>query len=187
MTLIRRLRVNFRGMSGVGRGVEPAPSRIDDLIERRIAIVREVDPETGRMWHRLNAELARQPDVVRARPRPVILRLVKPAIAFAIVMFLILAGEVWMRHPGEAAYTTARGEHATISLTDSSVVTLNHTSALVVEPARGEEGRRVTLKGEAFFRIRTHPPVRSGRPGCRVRPAGPQPPGRRRRDPRRKA
>jgi transmembrane sensor len=154
MTLIRRLMVKFQGRSGAGRGVDSASSRIDDLLERRSAIVREADPETGRMWHRLNAELGRQPDFVRARPRPVSVRLIKPAITFAIVIFLILAGEVWMRHPGTATYTTARGEHATISLPDSSVVTLNHTSALAVEPARGEEGRRVTLKGEAFFWIR---------------------------------
>jgi ferric-dicitrate binding protein FerR (iron transport regulator) len=154
MNLIRRFLWSLGGWFSPVRGDDPALSRVDELLERRSASVRETDPETGRMWQRLKAELESEPRSVEARLRAVSVRLIKPAIAFAIVVVLMLASEVWIRHPAATTYTTSRGEHATVSLPDSSLVTLNHTSALTVDPARGEKTRRVSLKGEAFFRVR---------------------------------
>ena len=153
MNLIRRLLWPLRGKISPARGDELSSKRIEELLERRSAIARGSDPETGRMWHKLEAELGREPLAATIRSRSVSVRLARPAIAFAIVVFLILAGELWTHHPEGATYTTSRGEHATINLPDSSVVTLNHTSALTVEPARGEAGRRVSLNGEAYFRV----------------------------------
>jgi transmembrane sensor len=154
MTLIRRFLWSLRGWLSPVREHEPASSRIDDILKRRSAFVRKTDPETGRNWQLLKAELERESRSVETRRRAMSVRLIKPAIAFAIVVLLIFAGKAWMDHPAVATYTTSRGERATVSLPDSSVVTLNHTSSLTVDAASSEKMRRVTLKGEAFFRVR---------------------------------
>jgi hypothetical protein len=59
MNLIRRLLWPLRGKISPARGDEPSSKRIDELLERRSAIARGTDPETGRMWHKLEAELGR--------------------------------------------------------------------------------------------------------------------------------
>jgi transmembrane sensor len=154
MRLSPRILSSFRARVGPPPPEEPASSRIDSMLARRIASVRDADPETAGMWRSLNAELEKGAPSVNLLLRPLSARLVKAAIAAAVVVCLILAGELWTRHPTGSTYATSRGEQATVDLPDSSLVTLNHTTSLTVEPATGEKTRRVTLKGEAFFRIR---------------------------------
>jgi transmembrane sensor len=144
----------FRGRPAQAGVDAPGSLRIEDILRRRGETVHGVDPETETMWLRLKSELETNRPLARKHVRSLGARLVKPALAFGLVVILVLASELWMRHPSGARYATSRGEHATISLPDSSEVTLNHTSALTVEPSRGERARRVTLKGEAFFRVR---------------------------------
>jgi ferric-dicitrate binding protein FerR (iron transport regulator) len=56
--------------------------------------------------------------------------------------------------PREALiYETGRGQLSTVTLSDSSRVTLNHTSALTVTQYQPTEPRIVHLKGEAFFQV----------------------------------
>jgi transmembrane sensor len=54
--------------------------------------------------------------------------------------------------PAPAAYSTGRGEQTAVILPDSSQILLNHTSEVLISQTGGE--RRVSLKGEAFFRVR---------------------------------
>jgi len=80
--------------------------------------------------------------------------LLRPALALALIAAIIVAGNYLIRRGGETLYRTERGERATVTLPDSTVVTLNHTSALTVVSIAPEGSRRVTLTGEAFFRVR---------------------------------
>ena len=154
MRIIERLLSRFVRRPAPGPESSPGSSRIDEILRGRSQSVNKADPETDAMWLRLRGELEKEPGPALVRPRSLGARAWKPALAFGIVLVLFLASEVWMRHPSGTRYATSRGEHATISLPDSSEVTLNHSSALTVEPSRGERARRVTLKGEAFFRVR---------------------------------
>ena len=154
MRIIERLLSRLGRRPAPGPESSPATSRIDKILRDRSESVNRADPETDTMWLRLQGELEGDPRPAGVRARSLGARVWKPAVAFGIVLVLFLASEVWMRHPSGTRYATSRGEHATISLPDSSEVRLNHTSALTVEPSRGERSRRVTLKGEAFFRVR---------------------------------
>jgi ferric-dicitrate binding protein FerR (iron transport regulator) len=80
--------------------------------------------------------------------------LIKPAIAFALLVMVAVASQIWLNRTAPATYATSRGEHATINLPDSSVVMLNYMTQLTVEPPASGNRRAVRLTGEAFFRVR---------------------------------
>jgi transmembrane sensor len=151
MNSMRRWLVRLYGRSAPHRGEEHSSSRVDEVLERHIAGVKGTDPETARMWQRLSARLGAVPSGARRRPASV--RVLRPAIACAVVLVLIAAASLWMNHPAAVTYATTRSDQATINLPDSSVVTLNHMSALTVDPSGNRLVRHVTLKGEAFFRV----------------------------------
>jgi ferric-dicitrate binding protein FerR (iron transport regulator) len=77
-------------------------------------------------------------------------------MAFALLAAAaIVGGVLWWEQPVDTStYVTGRGEQTSVTLADSSDVTLNHTSALVVSPRGDDRARRVTLAGEAFFHVR---------------------------------
>jgi ferric-dicitrate binding protein FerR (iron transport regulator) len=83
-------------------------------------------------------------------------KVVRPALAFALVAaVLIIVGVLRNNQTSVITYETARGQKSTILLLDSSEVMLNHTSELMVERLPHERDRQVTLKGEAYFRVRS--------------------------------
>jgi ferric-dicitrate binding protein FerR (iron transport regulator) len=153
MNLVQRWLIRLHGRSAPNRGEEQSWSRVDDILDRRIAGVKDADPETARMWQRLGAELERNPVPSAPVSRPVSVRVLRPAMAFAILVVVIVAGTLWLNRPAPVIYATSRGDQATISLPDSSVVTLNHMSSLTVDPSGNRQVRHVSLNGEAYFRV----------------------------------
>ncbi len=115
------------------------------------------DPDTARQWNLLRTHIEQLSRATSA-PRPVAYTYrFKPGIAIALGSLAVIVGVVlFWPSPGAAPsfYQTGVGERSTIVLSDSTEVTLNHTSTLAVRPFKPGEGRRTVLTGEAFFKVR---------------------------------
>ena len=128
---------------------------IEDLLDAEVRRTHEVDPGTARQWAALHAALGntRSTAIIHYRTR-------RKQWAWAAVSFALVAGAVMvavlfrMPQTDFLTYDTGKGRQASILLADSSEVSLNHTSELVVEPQAPGTARRVVLRGEAFFRVR---------------------------------
>ena len=129
------------------------PEHVERALEAQSRRVHRVDPETSRQWRLLRSELGREERTLPARR--FVVRLARPAAAIAALgTMVILAALLWPSGPSTLAYETGRGQQTAVLLSDSSEVTLNHTSELLVEQRGQSTERKVTLKGEAFFRVR---------------------------------
>ncbi len=154
-----RMMSSLRRLLFPGAGEKPTPDsssgNIEDLMNAGQRRWNETDPETQGEWRRLEILLRASTSAttpVAARPRRSFTR---PAISFAVaVVVLIVVGIVWLQGPTTQRYETARGEHSTIHLADSTDVTLNHTSELIVHSWTRNNPRLVDLHGEAFFHVR---------------------------------
>ena len=126
-----------------------------DLLASARQRFRLTDPETSLQWQRLEAALGMEGRAEMNHQRAPRRRIFRPVISFAIgVAVLIVAGVVWFQRPSTVVYETVRGQHSMITLPDSTVVTLNHTSELVVHSWSQGNARQVALNGEAFFNVR---------------------------------
>jgi transmembrane sensor len=137
-------------------GVNPETRSVEDILQGEVQRLRKVDPDTAQQWRHLQVALQIDESAVKVRPLVGGLRPPRLAIASAVaVVVLVVAGIVWLRQPGTMlAYETGRGQISTITLADSSEVTLNHTSELILDRQPFEKARHVRLNGEAYFRIR---------------------------------
>jgi len=134
---------------------DPVPQAVDEALTAERHRLHAVDAQTDGEWKRLRTSLLT--GEVEGRKPPKFVRAInlRPAITVAVaVVMLVVIGVVWFTRPSVRTYETTRGEQATIVLPDSSEVTLNHTSELSVSHFPLEYARRVTLHGEAFFRVR---------------------------------
>lgn len=139
---------------------EPANTACDDRIDLFIheesRRVNGMDPDTHRRWQMLRNTIAAQPRPHTPPVSGIAARIVRPALvggilASAAMMVFLL----WRTAPvPEQRFVTGRGQMSTITLADSSDVILNHTSEVQVAPMVAGEARRVTLHGEAFFKVR---------------------------------
>ncbi len=145
ISLIRR----FTSAFGRRRPIRLSEREIDTALGKNLNAVRSSDPDTQRHWLRLRNEI-QQASTHTIPQRPVVRFALAGAVAVvAVGIFLTL-------RPSGAAlerYVTARGEQSHVELTDGSDVTLSHTSELVVQPFRPGEARRLSLSGEAYFRV----------------------------------
>src|SRR5512143_753633 len=120
----------------------PDASALDSILGTEAERLRQADPRTERDWDGLRMTLERSD--VRASRRGMRLR---PGLAFGVaVLVFVIAGLVLFR-PGthDVSYSTGRGELSTVLLPDSSEVTLNHTSELLVGRRGGWKNRHVAL------------------------------------------
>lgn len=128
-------------------------SKTKDLLESGIKRICSIDPQTDTQWMHLKNALETKQNVGRNRfsiPRYNL----KPAFSFAAVaIMLIAAGVIWLRYSSIRIYETAKGQHSSITLQDSTEVMLNYMSELKVNRSPFEKVRHVTLKGEALFRV----------------------------------
>ena len=124
---------------------------LDDEADR----LRKVNPETERQWQYLRIAIAQTTPEPIANPSHVRFRL-HPAFAFGILAIALTISGIVLFWPArqEVIYSTGKGQLSKFVLADSTEVTLNHTSELIVDRRSGEEGRSVRLKGEAFFLVR---------------------------------
>jgi len=130
---------------------------IDETVRSWATESATVDPERESDWRVIQARIPAQPEHGRIRPGRTMHRFLKPALATALIVALAIAGDIWLNRLTDTVYRTERGERATVTLPDSSSVSLNHTSMLTVVSVGGEGTRRVAFSGEAYFRVQKEP------------------------------
>lgn len=130
------------------RKINESVNTVGDRIQR-------IDSQTARQWGRVAAVIASRDSRESARSSAAPITWPRPAMAFAgALAIIVIAGLFVLNRASTLTYETARREQSTVTLGDSSEVTLNHTSELIVERRPFDDTRRVGLKGEAFFRVR---------------------------------
>jgi ferric-dicitrate binding protein FerR (iron transport regulator) len=136
--------------------VEPTDDRsLSTALDIGADRLRKVNPETDRQWQFLRiaiAQITSEPVGISPRAK---LRL-RPAIAFGLLLTALAIGGIVVFWPArqQVTYATGKGQLSKIVLADSTEVTLNHTSELIVDRRPGEKERRVRLNGEAYFHVR---------------------------------
>jgi transmembrane sensor len=143
-SLLRRLgRPGPRAEDSLGADGERA-------LRSHLARLRLIDPNTEGQWQLLKPSLSRGEAVPRA---PAGIRAWRPALAVGLAGAGILLVLLWSpNEPSHTEHATGRGQQATVTLADSTQITLNHTSRLLV--GSGGDFRVVSLEGEAYFRVR---------------------------------
>jgi len=129
---------------------------IEEILQGEIQQYRTVNPGTPHQWQSLQVALHRGRGNEQVRRTRVRVRIPRLAIASAVVAAsIIVGGLLFLRQPSAMLmYETGKGQISTITLADSSEVTLNHTSELTLGRRSFGITRRVNLKGEAYFRVR---------------------------------
>jgi len=130
---------------------------IDETTRSWASLSESIDPGSEGDWRAIQTRVLAQPGHAGIREPRTTYRFLKPALATALVVALAVAGDIWLNRHTDAVYRTERGERATVTLPDSSSVSLNHTSMLTVVSAAGDGTRRVALSGEAYFRVQKEP------------------------------
>jgi ferric-dicitrate binding protein FerR (iron transport regulator) len=126
-------------------------------LELRVRQTQTTDPETNQQWRRLHHSVSRQRIVEFTERNTITSVFRKPAIIFAVtVVVLAFVSSIWIRSFSTKIYETTRGQHSSLFLPDSTEVTLNHTSELIVYRRPFDTARRVTLTGEAFFDVKNN-------------------------------
>ncbi len=127
-------------------------AKLDETVRNSFQRTKSINPETDAQWFQLQRRIA-QVDTTTARYRP---RLI-PRLAFALsVMALAAIGVYYFTHDSSFVFSTQRGEQRALTLDDGSEVTLSYSTKLVVPSSlRSATSRRVSLRGEAFFRVRS--------------------------------
>lgn len=128
----------------------PDDDTIGTLVRREFTRIRAEDAETHLRWAALSRGM--EAPSVRRRPRSLVPRLALGGVALAVVAGVYFFNGRAPTRPEE--FATEIGERKQLVLPDSSEVTLNYRTALTVPPIVAGETRRVSLAGEAFFRVR---------------------------------
>jgi len=138
------------------------------LVEKAKLIVSSVrfedtplsEQEVQAMWHQVqmkNEAASRPVHTVPTRKLPIqsTKHWQKMAAAMAGIIFLSVITFLLFKNAGDdmITYRTAYGETQTITLPDSSTVTLNANSTLKYASAWETTSRQVWLEGEAFFSV----------------------------------
>ena len=132
-----------------------ATRRIEGVLESSARRTQMIDTETDRQWRRLKSTLESRQSISENRFVVAWRVFFKPAFSFAVVgTILIVMSVIWLRSSSLKIYETAKGQHSTITLQDSTEVILNYMSELKVNRSPFEKARHVALKGEALFQVR---------------------------------
>jgi ferric-dicitrate binding protein FerR (iron transport regulator) len=128
-------------------------ARIEDTLRKSASRFRTIDPQTQQQWLRLlSATKQIDTEAVPSRPR------LMPRFAFGATAVAIVAAAVYFytssSQSSPETFATRMGEQKEIVLGDGSQITLNYASELVASAERPDKPRRVTLTGEAYFRVR---------------------------------
>jgi ferric-dicitrate binding protein FerR (iron transport regulator) len=155
MNVFARFAQWFRDRAGRSANQESEQASIDVALDSGFRRLRKFDPETSRQWQRLSGALDSARLAQKSRPVSGWVLRGRPALAVAVVVAVVVVAGilVWPRS-SDIKYMTQRGQHTTITLSDSTIVSLNHTSELTVHRGQPNGDRLVMLKGEAFFQVR---------------------------------
>jgi ferric-dicitrate binding protein FerR (iron transport regulator) len=141
--------------AGARRAAPPEEESLDGSLEAAARRLRQVDPQTSRQWHVLNAAIENLEVAAPPPQRPAVrIRFATAGVSMVILAALVISVLYVGREPSMLTYETGKGQQSRIMLPDSSEVTLNHTTEFTVNPTSPGGARVVALKGEAFFRVR---------------------------------
>jgi transmembrane sensor len=125
---------------------------IDEALRNQASPLRSTDLQTHQQWMRLQRTI-QHADSALIRPQPRLM----PRLAVGIAALAVIAGAFYLYtlNPGQPAtiFATQLGEQKEVVLGDGSHVTLNYGSEIVASSHRPNEARRLTLTGEAFFKV----------------------------------
>ncbi len=124
------------------------------VLSRDADRLRSLDPETHLQWLRLQRSMAeprsvRLPAVRRRIPRWAIALGLGAAVIVGVYVIFLPDGR-----PKPEMFITERGQQARVVLQDDSEALLNAATRLEVASLQPGKPRRVSLEGEAFFRVR---------------------------------
>ena len=146
---IHKLKILFS--IGVDRTSEERD--VTAVLDDDFARIRNVDSETHQQWLRLHRVIVQG----STETPPIRFRAVPYLVSAAVVIALIsAAGYLYFSFnlsPPET-FSTLKGQQTTVLLDDSSEVTLSYATELVVRHLQPGEPRRLSLTGEAYFRVR---------------------------------
>lgn len=138
-----------------GHNLQNKTDSIENTLEVGAKQLLSIDPDTDGQWRRL--KIALEGEHTASDKHPVFARRgsLRPAFSLALTaLVLIVVGVIWLRYSSFKMYETAKGQHSTILLQDSTEVTLNYLTELKVNRWSLEKIRRVELRGEALFHVR---------------------------------
>jgi len=133
-------------------GPDAGDATIEDAFRESAPQLHAIDPETKGQWLRLQRTI--EQDEMKAIPARA--RLV-PRLALGAAVVAIAAAAFYLYtsspQPAPETFATQTGEQKEIVLGDGSQVTLNYSTELVASAQRPDKPRRVSLTGEAYFRV----------------------------------
>ncbi len=128
-------------------------STINRALQKRFLRIHTADPGTDRQWLRLQQAIAEsQAKAARIQSRSI----PRFAIATAMVTVAMIGTLAYLTllRPSYETFATRKGEQKQIVLNDGSEVTLSYTTELLVSELQPSKPRRMSLTGEALFRVR---------------------------------
>lgn len=140
-------------------GQQMEATAFDQILDRSFLRVRNFDPETDQQWLRLQHTIKQgnaRATPAKSRSTPLAGLIPRLALGVAITAAAIVGIYIYLSSTQQPPDTFAarKGEQKEIVLGDSSKVILSYASQLVVPKLHAGEPRRVSLTGEAYFRIR---------------------------------
>ena len=148
-TFIHKLKTLF----SIGIHQKSEERDISAILDNDFTRIRNVDPETHQQWLRLRRTIAQGSN--ETPPRRVLA--VRYVVTATVVLALITAAGYLYFFSGVSVpetFATGKGQRTTLTLHDSSEVTLSYATELVVQQLQAGKPRRVSLTGEAYFRVR---------------------------------
>lgn len=148
-TFIDKMRERF----SIGADRTREESEASKILESDFARIRNVDPETRQQWLRLQRTIAQDSPEARS----IRFRAVPYLVSAALLVALIAGASYIFFFPNDISpetFATGKGQQTTLLLHDSSEVTLSYATELVVRDLQPGKPRRLSLNGEAYFRVR---------------------------------
>jgi transmembrane sensor len=150
--ILQRLLLRFRG----GQEIEEAA--FDEILDRSFHGLRNFDPETDQQWLRLQRTIAQShTKATTMKSRFTTLTGLIPRFALGVLVVAAALVGVYLyfsstqRSPD--TFATGKGEQREVVLGDGSKVILSYMTQLVVPQFQPGKPRRVSLTGEAYFRV----------------------------------
>lgn len=147
---LQKLKSRFRSR----RSQQAREATINDVLQKGLLRVRNADPDTHQQWLRLQQAIAQRDTEAAPRKSRLIPRL---ALGMTGVVVALVGTYVYFSFfsskSSSDTIVTGRGEQKEVVLGDGSQITLNHTTELVMAKLQPREPRRVSLAGEAYFRV----------------------------------
>ncbi|MCC7297432.1 MAG: FecR domain-containing protein [Bacteroidia bacterium] len=148
-------------LSGTSSGTE-VPKDIRDIWDISASYTYKEDQNTDQAWAQLSSKLSADAPVLKVSW----IKKYQWAIAASLGLMLVAGAGAWLASKNNVDtatlsaaqhFKTGNMELKTLTLQDGSIVTLNSNSELILETGFNENGRKLTLIGEANFEVAKNP------------------------------